>query len=44
MQEKLIDFKGDYIKKIDLNKYKKGVYFLEIETDKGMILNKLILQ
>ena len=44
MKEKLIEFKGDYIKKIDLNKYKKGIYFLEIETDTGMILNKLILQ
>ncbi len=44
MQEELIEFKGDYIKKIDLNKYKKGIYFLEIETDTGMIINKLILQ
>ncbi|MBO97676.1 MAG: hypothetical protein CMD34_02165 [Flavobacteriales bacterium] len=44
MKEKLIEFKGDYIKKIDLNKYKKGIYFLEIETDTGMIINKLILQ
>ena len=32
----------DYSK--DLNKYKKGIYFLEIETDTGMILNKLILR
>ena len=40
----MFSFNFDCTKKIDLNKYKKGIYFLEIETDTGMILNKLILQ
>ena len=37
-------FIGDYTKQINLNKYGKGVYFLEIETNNGIVNKKLILQ
>ena len=37
-------FIGQYTKQIDLSKHAKGIYFLEIETDKGVINKKLILQ
>ena len=37
-------FVGEYSKEIDLTNNKKGVYFLEIETDGGMINKKLLLQ
>jgi L-ribulose-5-phosphate 3-epimerase UlaE len=37
-------FIGEYTKQINLNKYGKGVYFLEIETNTGIINKKLILQ
>ena len=35
---------GDYNKNIDLKDNAKGIYFLEIETDEGIINKKLILQ
>ena len=35
---------GEYTKQINLNEYRKGVYFLEIETNNGVINKKLILQ
>ena len=35
---------GEYTKQINLNEYRKGVYFLEIETNYGVINKKLILQ
>ena len=36
-------FIGEYIKQIDINKFGKGIYFLEIETLDGIINKKLIL-
>jgi len=35
---------GNYNKQIDLKENAKGIYFLEIETENGVIKNKLILQ
>tara|TARA_B110000467_G_scaffold150428_1_gene157896 strand:+ start:526 stop:2061 length:1536 start_codon:yes stop_codon:yes gene_type:complete len=40
----LSDFKGEYTKQINLNENAKGMYFLEIETDDGVVSKKLILQ
>jgi len=37
-------FVGQYTKQIDLKEYPKAIYFLEIETDDGVINKKLILQ
>ena len=37
-------FVGEYTKQISLDDYVKGIYFLEIETGKGIINKKLILQ
>jgi len=37
-------FVGEYSKEIDLTNNKKGVYFLEVEIDGGIINKKLILQ
>ena len=37
-------FMGEYSKEIDLTNNKKGVYFLEIEIDGGIINKKLLLQ
>ena len=42
--EDLQQFVGEYIKQIDLNTYSKGIYFLEIETNQGVINKKLMLQ
>jgi hypothetical protein len=42
--EDLKQFVGEYIKKINLKDNSKGTYFLEIETDDGVINKKLILQ
>ena len=42
--ENLIEFVGKYTKQVDLAAYAKGVYFLEITTDNGVINKKLILQ
>ena len=42
--ENLIEFVGEYTKQVDLSTYTKGVYFLEITTDNGVINKKLILQ
>jgi hypothetical protein len=42
--EKLNEFVGEYTKQVDLSTYTKGVYFLEITTDNGVINKKLILQ
>ena len=38
------EFIGDYTKKIHLNNYDKGTYFLEIKTRSGIVNKKLILQ
>jgi len=37
-------FFGEYTKQINLKDYPKAIYFLEIETDDGVINKKLILQ
>ncbi|MBC8464744.1 MAG: T9SS type A sorting domain-containing protein, partial [Bacteroidetes bacterium] len=42
--ENLEEFIGQYTKSIDLNTQSKGVYFLEITTDKGGINKKIVLQ
>jgi len=42
--ESLQQFIGEYTKSIDLATYTKGVYFLEITTNNGVINKKLILQ
>ena len=42
--EDLNKFIGDYTKNIDLSKNKKSIYFLEIETQDGIINKKLMLQ
>jgi hypothetical protein len=42
--ESLSQFVGEYKKQIDLKIYPKAVYFLEIETEKGVMNKKLILQ
>ena len=42
--ENLTPFIGVYTKQVYLATYTKGIYFLEIETDDGLINKKLILQ
>jgi len=42
--DNLVDHTGDYKKQIDLKENEKGIYFLEIETNDGVINKKLILQ
>jgi len=42
--ESLSQFIGEYTKQVDLANYTKGVYFLEITTNNGVINKKLILQ
>ena len=42
--ENLEQFVGQYTKQVDLVTYTKGVYFLEITTDNGVVNKKLILQ
>ena len=42
--EDLQQFVGEYTKSIDLATYTKGVYFLEITTNNGVVNKKLILQ
>jgi hypothetical protein len=44
IKDDLQQFVGEYVKSINLNKYTKGIYFLEIETDGGVINKKLVLQ
>jgi hypothetical protein len=44
IQDNLEQFFGEYTKQINLTKNAKGIYFLEIETNKGVINKKLILQ
>jgi hypothetical protein len=38
------EFIGDYTKKINLNNFDKGTYFLEIKTKSGIVNKKIILQ
>jgi len=42
--EELKQFIGEYTKQIDLTDKAKGIYFLEIETEDGVINKKLMLQ
>ena len=42
--ESLEQFVGEYTKQVDLASYTKGVYFLEITTNNGVVNKKLILQ
>ena len=44
INDNLEQFIGEYTKQIDLTKNPKGIYFLEIETNDGIINKKLILQ
>ena len=44
INEDLQQFVGEYTKQIDLSNNAKGIYFLEIETNDGIINKKLILQ
>ena len=44
ISEDLKQFIGEYTKQIDLTNKAKGIYFLEIETDDGVINKKLMLQ
>ena len=42
--ENLNEFTGEYTKQVDLTTYTKGIYFLEITTNTGVVNKKLILQ
>ena len=42
--EDLQQFVGEYTKQINLQENAKGIYFLEITTDNGVVNKKLILQ
>ena len=44
INEDLQQFVGEYTKQIDLSNNAKGIYFLEIEIEDGVINKKLILQ
>ena len=44
IKEDLEMFEGEYNRSVNLNNNVKGIYFLEIETNKGIINKKLILQ
>tara|TARA_B100001741_G_C16462017_1_gene555649 strand:- start:46 stop:1095 length:1050 start_codon:yes stop_codon:yes gene_type:complete len=44
MIDNLQQFVGEYTKQIDLTNRSKGIYYLEIETDNGIINKKLVLQ
>ena len=44
VSDELQQFVGEYTKKINLEGSAKGIYFLEIETNDGIINKKLILQ
>ena len=44
VSENLEQFIGEYTKQIDLTNNAKGIYFLEITTNNGVVNRKLILQ
>jgi len=44
VKQELQQFIGEYTKQVDLTKNAKGIYFLEIEINDGVINKKLILQ
>jgi len=39
-----MNFTGEFTKEIDLRRSTKGIYFLEITTEDGVINKKMILQ
>ncbi|MBT4217821.1 MAG: T9SS type A sorting domain-containing protein, partial [Flavobacteriales bacterium] len=41
--EDLNEIVGEYTKQVNLSTYTKGVYFLEITTDNGVINKKIVL-
>ena len=43
-KQELIDFDGTYTHELDMSKKSKGVYFLEISSEKGTLNSKMILQ
>ena len=43
VSDELEQFVGEYTKQINLNENAKGIYFLEIETNDGIINKKLML-
>ena len=42
--EELTDFDGTYTHELDMTKKSKGVYFLEISSEKGTVNSKMVLQ
>jgi len=44
ISDNLQQFIGEYTKKIDLTNNAKGIYFLEITTNNGLVSKKLVLQ
>jgi hypothetical protein len=44
VNEELQQFIGEYTKKIDLTNNAKGIYFLEITTNNGLVSKKLNLK
>ena len=42
--EGLEKFVGEYTKQVNLNSFTKGVYFLEITTNDGVVNKKIVLQ
>ena len=44
ISEDLDQFIGEYTKQINLKENAKGIYFLEIDTNNGVVNKKLILQ
>ena len=43
IKEDMQQYVGEYVKTINLNQYKKGIYLLEIQTQDGKINKKLML-
>ena len=43
-EEKASQFIGEYTKQIDLGNNAKGIYFLEITTDKNLVNRKIVIQ
>ena len=44
VSDNLEQFIGEYTKQVDLTNNSKGIYFLEVETNEGVVNKKLILQ
>ena len=42
-EDNRVEYIGEYTKQYNLKNYSKGVYYLEIVTDKGVINKKLVL-